>query len=62
MISNLAAAVAGVFGYQKQRDAEKNSSAVVLGAERQREQKAEDQVNTTIAKGDVNAIRKDLAE
>ena len=62
MVSNLASAVAGFFGYQKQRDAEKNTAAIQAGAERKREQAAADAVNQTIAKGDTDAIRKYLAE
>jgi hypothetical protein len=62
MISNVAAAVAKFFGYQQQRDAEKNTAAMEAGKERQNEQKATDEINRTIAKADIKATRNDLAE
>ncbi len=55
-------AVAKVFGYAQQRDAEKNTAPMQQGAEAVQEQKADDAVNEAIKNKDVDQIRKDLAE
>ncbi len=62
LISNACLAVAKVFGYRQQRDAEKNAPDVRAAAIAGQEQRQVDKTNQAIAKQDVAEIRKELAE
>jgi len=62
MIQAVAGAVGRVFGWAQQRDTEKNQAPIVAGKMRVQDQSAVDRVNVEIKKGDIDAIRKDLAE
>ena len=62
LISNALGVLKGWLGFAQQKDSEKNAAPVVAGKVRAQDQAATDAVNQTIKKGDINAIRNDLAE
>lgn len=55
-------AIGNIFGWSKQRSEEKNREDVVKGAESVQEQVLEDKAVKAVATGDVDEIRKELAE
>jgi hypothetical protein len=55
-------AIAGYFGWAKQRDAEKNAPDVKAAAVARQEQQQVDQTNKAVAQKDAEQIRKELAE
>ena len=62
LISNALSALGSWIGFQKQKDAERNTAAVVAGQQRVNEQAAVDASAEAIRKGKIDEIRKDLAE
>lgn len=60
-ISNGFKAFASFMGWAQQRDAEKNSPAMQAAAAAEAQQKQEDEIVNNVAKGDLDAIRKDDA-
>ncbi len=62
LITNLLGAIKAVFGFTKQRDAEKNSPAMVEAKTAQNEQNAEDKTRRAIAGGNIQEERRELAE
>lgn len=55
-------AIAAFFGYAQQRDAEKNAPAMQARAAGATDQQIKDAAAKSIAAGNVEEIRKDLAE
>lgn len=62
MISNGFKAVAGYFGWAKSRTEEANAPDIKAAAEAKQEQKQIDGINQDVATGNINEIRKDIAE
>lgn len=62
LIKNAFSAVASVFGFAKQRDAEENSPAMAKAKEAQNEAAAVDQTREALSKGDIDELRKEAAE
>lgn len=61
-ITEGAAATEAVAKQVTQKDAEKNTPAVIAAAEAAKQQAATDAVNAAIAKGDLDEVRKQDAE
>ena len=61
-LSNLFSAVAGWFGYARQRDAEKNAPDIKAAAIAKQSQEQTDEINKTVAKGDLEKERELGAE
>lgn len=61
-ISNFFSAVGAALGLVKQRDAEKNAADVKAAAVAVDEQKASDAETKAVSGGDLEQVRKDLAE
>lgn len=55
-------AIFSIFSFAQQRDAEKNAPDVKLAAEKAQEQKKVDEINQTVAKGDLAKERELGAE
>ena len=55
-------AVASYFGWAQQRDAEKNTAPIRQAADSKQEQQQLDSIQQDVAKGNIDEIRKDLAE
>jgi hypothetical protein len=62
LIKNAFEAIASVFGYAKQRDAEKNAPDMVQAKEAATETAALDQTRTALAKKDLDELRREAAE
>ena len=62
MISNAARATAEMFGFAKQRDAEKNAPDVKAAAIAKQVQTELDEINRTVADRNAAQMQKDLAE
>jgi len=61
-IANGLKAVAAYFGYEAQRDAEKNAPDMQARAQGQTDQQIKDDATKAIATGNVADLQKDLAE
>lgn len=61
-ISNGLKFLAGLVGWGKQRDSEKNAADVKAAAEAQDEQNAQDRTRKAIAEKDIDEERRELAE
>ena len=55
-------AVASIFGWAQQRDAENNSPQIQANDAAKKAADAEDRITDEIAKQNIDSIRKDLAE
>lgn len=62
LIKNAFAAVASVFGFAKQRDAEENAGDMRQAKEAKAEATAVDQTRQAIAKKDLDELRKEVSE
>jgi len=61
-LSNLFGSVREIFGFASQKDAEKNTPAMVQSVEARREAAAMDKTRAAISAGDAKEIRRELAE
>ena len=62
MLSNAFGAIKEVFGFARQRDAEKNSPEMVQAKEAKDEVSAVDKTREALAKGDIDELRKEASE
>lgn len=54
--------LASLVGYTRQRDAEKNTPAIVAAAAAKQAQGENDKATKAVAEGDINEIRRELSE
>lgn len=61
-ISGIANSLGSIFGFLKQRDAEKNSPEMIKNKEAQQEQNLKDKVSNDLKTGNLSEIEKDIAD
>lgn len=62
LLSNAASAIGSIFGWSKQRDAEKNTATMQAAAAAKQEQSEKDKTSNAVAKQNTSEIRDELSE